>query len=217
MRWPIPDLLRKCLPSKNIFVAGMQNEKTWFSKANISANKNFLGNLFATSFRNALDLHFATTVTRWTWGQEMNKRDERARWTGPQQVRRWTSEMKARDEPDHGRSGDEPAISTARWRGCEMEMVFFKVRICEMNRVARWTCPTRLRDGGGARWKRFFWKFNFARWTGFRLARWTCPLRLRDGGCARWKWFFESSNLRDEPDHGRSGDKPARWTVANIF
>ena len=56
MRWPIPDFLSKSLPSKKIFVAGMQNEKTRFSKANISANKNFLGNLFATSFRNALDL-----------------------------------------------------------------------------------------------------------------------------------------------------------------
>ena len=56
MRWPILNLLRKSLPSKNIFVAGMQNEKTRFSNTYISTTKNFLGNLFGRSFRNALDL-----------------------------------------------------------------------------------------------------------------------------------------------------------------
>ena len=37
-----------------------------------------------------------------------------------------------RDEP--GCEMDLPT-STARWRGCEMETVFLKVRICEMNRT----------------------------------------------------------------------------------
>ena len=43
----------------------MQNEKSRFSDTDISANKNFLGNLFATFFRIALDLkNVANRISR---------------------------------------------------------------------------------------------------------------------------------------------------------
>ena len=70
-------------------------------------------------------------MNRTTAGQEMNLpirlRDGRGA--------RWKWFLFSSNLQNGNALRDGPASFTARWTRCEMEMVFLKVRICEMNRT----------------------------------------------------------------------------------